>query len=929
MLSKLPSPFSFIYTLLLVAHVFGCSKATEQSSSALKEVDILPGQIRKSPNDTNQYRYLELPNELKVVLIYDQDSEKSAASLSVSRGSFHEPDEFPGLAHFVEHMLFIGTETYPEVDSFQNFVSSNGGSTNAYTANDHTNYFFDISSVEIKEGLSRFAHFFIDPLFAEGYVNREKNAVHSEYQMQYKDDGWRGYMVSKIAMNPAHPGSRFSIGSLETLGEGIHEALVDFFNTHYSADQMNLVVYSNMDLDSGEKLVRSLFGQIRNINAGSIYPEEPLFTDEQLPAKLISKSIKDINQLSLTFPVPSLTEHYQSKPDRYITNILGHEGPGSLHAYLNEKGWIESLGAGSQSFDKNTSLIVINIAMTNQGAGKTDQIIGAVFQYIDFLREQPLSESLYDEQASLADLEFQFVESASPMGVVYSLAPKLSETIVEDLLIAPYLMKEFQPKKIKEYLDLLTQKNVLVEINSKTAKTTDTEQWFEVPYKLQLGEITISRVEDFTPLLPTTNPFIPEELALVPRDQVTMERRHNDAELEIWYDADSEFGAPRSVMSAEIQIKGGIASPQDQVIADLYVGLVKDSLKKEVYPAYLAGLSYDLRAVDAGIQILIEGFEDKQLLLFRLVLERFLSLKIDDAKLTTEKESFKKNVSNLALNKPYQQALNTLQELLISTKHGPNKLLANIDNINKTALLKWRERVLTGVSIRAGIHGNVTDSDLTKFKNYLEETLPLLAVNRFKPDLLEVDKIYDHKMKIEHDDSSLLLYVQGGGNTLYDRALTSLTGQILGSPFFTELRTKQQLGYVVNAGSRRFKKTPGLVFLVQSPVSGADDVEKSIKEFLKSFKDTWSKYPEAEFERQKKGLITLLTEREKNLKERSQRFWADIEDEHYSLDSQVLIAKETEKISKEEVLSLLKKVISDVSDQRIKIFSQGKFPQKS
>ena len=56
-------------------------------------------------------------------------------------------------------MLFIGTETYPEVDSFQNFVSSNGGSTNAYTANDHTNYFFDISSVEIKEGLSRFAHF--------------------------------------------------------------------------------------------------------------------------------------------------------------------------------------------------------------------------------------------------------------------------------------------------------------------------------------------------------------------------------------------------------------------------------------------------------------------------------------------------------------------------------------------------------------------------------------------------------------------------------------------------------------------------------------------------------------------------------------------------------------------------------------------------
>ena len=73
----------------------------------------------------------------------------------------------------------------------------------------------------------------------------------------------------------------------------------------------------------------------------------------------------------------------------------------------------------------------------------------------------------------------------------------------------------------------------------------------------------------------------------------------------------------------------------------------------------------------------------------------------------------------------------------------------------------------------------------------------------------------------------------------------------------------------------------------------------------------------------------MLTENEKNLKERSQRFWADIEDEHYSLDSQALIAKEVRNISKKEVLGLLKKIISDVSDQRIKIFSQGKFPQKS
>ena len=149
-------------------------------------------EIRKSPNDQRAYRYLELPNKLRMVLVSDPQTEKAAAALAVYRGSFHEPANRPGLAHFLEHMLFIQTETYPEIDGFQHFINANGGRSNAYTALDHTNYFFDVQPSALNEALDRFAHFFIDPVISPEYSAREKNAVHSEYQMQIKDDGWRG-----------------------------------------------------------------------------------------------------------------------------------------------------------------------------------------------------------------------------------------------------------------------------------------------------------------------------------------------------------------------------------------------------------------------------------------------------------------------------------------------------------------------------------------------------------------------------------------------------------------------------------------------------------------------------------------------------------------------------------------------------------------
>lgn len=83
--------------------------------------------------DKKEYKYLELPNGLKVMIVYDEKAQKAEAALNVHAGSWNDPQEYPGLAHFLEHMLFQGSVTYPQKGYFQRFVAEHGGNTNAYT----------------------------------------------------------------------------------------------------------------------------------------------------------------------------------------------------------------------------------------------------------------------------------------------------------------------------------------------------------------------------------------------------------------------------------------------------------------------------------------------------------------------------------------------------------------------------------------------------------------------------------------------------------------------------------------------------------------------------------------------------------------------------------------------------------------------------
>lgn len=910
---------SFVFVCLLLT---ACETTPRQSVDGHN--DDQSSTVRKSPNDDREYRYLVLENSLRVLLVSDDQTDKSAASLTVLRGSYHEPTAYPGLAHFLEHMLFIGTAKYPDVDGYQQFISAHGGSTNAYTAAEHTNYFFDIQPADFEAGMDRFAQFFISPLLAKEYVAREKNAVHSEYQLQIKDDNWRGSSALKAAMNPAYPGSRFTIGSLDTLGQGVDEALLEFFNTEYSADQMILVALSNESLDELEQWIRPMFGEIKNQKIGPAKMTEKAFTADQLPAVLTHQSLKNQRRLGYNFSIPSTEIYYRKKPAQYITNLLGHEGEGSLHQLLKERGWIESLAAGVSRLDAANAFLSVDMEINEAGAAHIEEIGQLLFGYIDLLRSQPPKAWRYAEQAVVAHLGFQFQEQSSATGFVYRTAPAFALYPPNDVLIAPYLMESFDAELIESILARLTPQNVLVEIVGPDTETDQVEPWFEVPYKLEHREVK-STPTRASLHLPEENRFLPGELELLEGDAMGPMLVVDNPGMQIWFDQDAEFNVPRANLYFILGVQNGLTTPEDIVMAQLYQRLVNDALNDYAYPAMLAGLGYNLTASTKGFRIRVSGYSDKQALLLNAVLDKFTSIELAPDRFELYRSELIRNWNNFRNERPYTQASVALNNLLLSSSWSSLLLAEVLSEVTLEDLASWRKTRLSQFSIVGLAHGNIDRASTNSLAKGLAASLPLADFELAEPTVVDIEDSWLLAVPVDHSDSAMVLYVQNSDSSFEQRARSGLAGQLLRQEYFSSLRTDQQLGYVVSLSSAPRYDRGGLTFLIQSPVASPADLETATILFMHEQLAAFENMSDQEFEQQKSALIGRLTERDKNLGERSSRFWSDLNFNVTTFDSREQIANIIASLTKPQMSEFLAGVVEKLATTRVLVYSPGKF----
>ncbi len=894
--------------------------------------------IVKSENDKRAYESFVLPNRLKVLLISDPDTDKAAAAMDVFVGSGSDPAKRPGLAHFLEHMLFLGTEKYPQAGEYQAFISTHAGSHNAYTAFEHTNYFFDIDTDYLEPALDRFAQFFVAPLFSPEYVEREKNAVHSEYQSRKRDDNTRLHHVWKRVANPAHPFSQFSVGSLDTLSdrdnENVRDQLISFYRRHYSANVMALVVLGREPTGVLKQWVQDRFAAVADRNAAPLDIREPLFEAGRLPARIDVVPLKDRRVMRLTFPIPAVQAYFRAKPVDHIANLLGHEGKGSLFALLKARGWADRLSAGAVMSYRDSATLDVTIDLSINGLEHVTEIGSLVFQYIRLIREQGITEWLFDEQKTINDIAFRFQDEPEPIGYVRSLAHNLQIYPTEDVLRGPYAMDRYDRSAISLFLDRLTPDNVLLTVNANGMRTDTKDPWFDTAYRLQpLDARTVARWKsdpvDPGLSIPRRNEFLPVDLAVKPSREPTAHpvRLKRTPGLEVWFQQDTAFVVPKADFYISVRSRRANDTPEHAVLTQLYVKLVNDSLNEFYYPAYLAGLKYDLYKHSRGFSVRVSGFHDKQRVLIDRIAAALIAPAISDAGFKLARQDLAENLMNTRREPPHRQAVIEVPKLLLHPHWTEERQLSHLQRLTIDDMRRFIPRLLEEIDVVVLAHGNLHRADAIALAGVLEKQL----LTRSKPGKVPRSQVvklspgtdYLRPLVINHPDSAIAVYLQGADKSLGTRALVSLVAQVLSSPFYSDLRTDKQLGYIVYATALPLLEVPGIAFVVESPTADPAALQRNVERFLSGYADTVAQMSSTEFENHKQGLLTLLLQEDKTLRERSDRYWHEIDQQSYAFDSREQLAEAVGSITQARFVEFYRAFLLQATRRRLIVSNNG------
>uniref|UniRef100_A0A8C7DCC1 Nardilysin b (N-arginine dibasic convertase) n=1 Tax=Oncorhynchus kisutch TaxID=8019 RepID=A0A8C7DCC1_ONCKI len=910
-------------------------------------------QINKSPSDPKKYRYIELTNGLRVLLISDfsgadgkdacgeeeeeeeedgasgggeeaeeegdsgegteeededaeeehdsdfeeldeeqegkqkkRSSEKqSAAALCISVGSFSDPEDLPGLAHFLEHMVFMGSEKYPAENGFDAFLKKHGGSDNASTDCERTIFQFDVQRKYFREALDRWAQFFICPLMIEDAIDREVEAVDSEYQLARPSDSHRKEMLFGSLARPKHPMGKFCWGNAQTLKHeprekqiNTYQRLRDFWKRYYSAHYMTLTVQSKETLNTLEEWVREVFSKVPN-NA----QPRPDFSDLQDP-----------------FDTPTFNKLYRStQPLHYISWLIGHEGAGSILSLLRKKCWALALFGGNSEtgFDQNTtySIFSISITLTDEGFQNFHQVVHLVFQYMKMLQTLGPQQRIYEEIQKIEANEFHYQEQTDPIEYVENICENMQLFPKEDFLTGDQLMFEYNPEVISLALALLTPEraNLLLLSPEHEGYCSHKEKWFGTNYSMEdLPEEWARRWAgdfDLNPdlHLPAENKFIATDFTLKPSDCPDTEvpvRIVNNERGCLWFKKDNKFKIPKAYVRFNLLSPMIQKSPENLVLFDIFVNILAHNLAEPAYEADVAQLEYKLIAGEHGLVIRVKGFNHKLPLLLNLIVDHLADFTAEPGVFNMFAEQLKKTYFNILI-KPERLGKDVRLLILEHCRWSViQKYQAIMKGLTVDDLMTFVSSLKAQLYTEGLVQGNFTSTESMKFLQYFIDKLQFKRLSVEVPVLFRVVELPQkpHLCKVKSLN-------KGDANsevTVYYQVPNVQPAMHMEEPCFDFLRTKETLGYQVYPTCRNTSGVLGFSITVETQATkfNTDYVETKIEEFLVSFGEKMTNLTDEAFKTQVTALIKLKECEDTHLGEEVDRNWFEVVTQQYVFD---------------------------------------------
>ncbi|KAK6271656.1 hypothetical protein POUND7_008739 [Theobroma cacao] len=890
----------------------------------------------------------EEEEEEKQIEDKSSQTKKAAAAMCVGFGSLSDPPEAQGLAHFLEHMLFMGSTEFPDENEYDSYLSKHGGSSNAYTEAEHSCYHFEVEREFLKGALRRFSQFFISPLVKLEAMEREVLAVDSEFNQALQNDSFRLQQLQCHTSEHGHPFNTFSWGNKKSLvdavekGIDLRKQILELYKDYYHGGLMKLVVIGGEPLDLLQQWVVELFLDVRQGSLG-----RPEFTVEGpvwRAGKLYRlQAVKDVHILELRWTLPCLLQEYLKKPEAYLAHLLGHEGKGSLHYFFKAKGWATSLSAGVSDDGMQRSSVAyifsMSIHLTDSGLEKIFDVIGYVYQYLKLLHLLSPQEWIFKELQEMGNLDFRFAEEEPQDDYASELAENLLVYPAEHVIYGDYVFEFWDEEMIRKILGFFTPENMRIDVVSKSFKSQDVkyEPWFGSHYVEE--EISPSLMElwrdppdiDVSLHLPLKNEFIPCDFS-IRADNMQIDPANvslpvcilDEPLMKFWYKLDSTFKLPRANTYFQINLKGAYLNLKSCLLTELYIHLLKDELNEIIYQASVAKLETSVAMYSDKLGLKLYGFNDKLPVLLSTVLAIANSFLPTNDRFKVIKENVERTLKNANM-KPLRHSSYLRLQILCKSFYDVDEKLAFLKDLSLSDLKAFIPELRSQIHIEGLCHGNLLEKEVLDISNIFKSNFsvqPMPVTMRHREQVIcfpsGANFVRDVSVKNKSETNSVLeLYFQiepeVGVEAVKLKALIDLFDEIVEEPHYNQLRTKEQLGYVVQCSPRVTYRVYGFCFCIQSSKYSPVYLQERADNFINGLEELLEGLDDESFESYRSGLTAKLLEKDSSLSYETSRFWNQIVDNRYMFDLPKREAEELRSIQKVDIVNWYKMYLQQSS----------------
>lgn len=896
---------------------------------------VLEGNINKSEKDTRQYQAITLANEMHVLLVHDEKAPKSLIGVALPIGSLDDPDSQQGLAHYLEHMVFMGSKNYPQPDGLSEFLSKNSGSYNASTAPNQTSFYLEVDNGEFTGALDLLSDALAEPLLNPVYADKERNAVNAELTMARSRDGIRLAQVNNETVNPKHPAAKFFGGNLETLRDKpdskLQDELLKFYHNYYSSNIMVAVLYSNRPLNELAKLASDSFGRISNHKVTVPEIKQPLLTEKEQGIIIHYVPVQPLKVLRINFNVKNNSNEFRSKADTYLAYMIGNRSKNTLADWLLKQGLADDIESNvSPNELRNSGTFSIDISLTDKGLQQREDIINAVFAYLRLIKKQGIKAEYFTEMADILKLDFQYQSITRDMGYVSSLASTLLAVPYQYVLNADYLADNYQPELIQQRLNELTPDVARIwyispnEPHDKTAYFVDALYQVE---KIPQAQINQWKTGENAPALslPEMNPYIPNDFSLIDNKDAAKKPQLlvENPSIRVLYMPSTYFAdEPKADITLAFRTPFANESARNQVLFTLNEYLASLALAQLNYQAALGGINFTVSGSN-GAAFSAEGFTQHLPELLKKLLIEYRDFVPTQLQLEQAKINYIDQLDGAEKVRSFKlamQPINALSNVPYTERSVRRQLVKDItlDEVNN-----YRKQLLVTSKPEMLVVGNLTPE---RIKALADDVVTIMSpqgkVWWHGQDVI-IDKTIraNFEAKASSTDGALVAtYIPMGYDRIASVARSRLLEQILHSWFFTQLRTEEQLGYALFVSSISVGHQAGLSFILQSSDKSPDYLYQRYQVFFEQTAKRLASLSDVEFKQYKQAVLNELLQKPQTLSEEASRFVGDFGRTNYQFDSRDKLIEEITNLQLSDIVNFFQQAV--VEQQGLSVLSQ-------